>query len=354
MKRLSNQNGYYLLAICCLLLIAFLYILVGRDLVVQLLNAEASSTFSQVIKSIYPRFDVESQRFSQEFFLKKADQLIVRVIALLVLALLFVGLYSNLSFKTKVHSFWNKYAPVEDSRIFISGFYLVLFFFTKDWFFFLQDLEQLTDLYKPHSFYAFFHISFPSAFTLQLLWVVYIISITLTVLWIKPLWFSSLASALFIFLQGFLYSFEKINHAFATLGIAVILFPLFIYYNINSNKKGKPLQAAWPIVLIKLSVGIAYLQSGLEKLLNSGFNWIYKNSFFLSNESDISFELLMAMVLLFQLGFVFFTWKGPMKWLFLLGGIFFHFSTVVFINVGSFLNPWIAMYCFWLIKLKNL
>ena len=353
MKKLSRRTYYCLTAIFCLFLSASFYVFEGRSIAIQLINGEGPDILTQLISFLYPRFSVEVQRLSHDFFLQKADQLIFRSHFLLLLVIFFIILYPKPSIKNSINRFWNKNSSTKSSKILIQSFYLVLFFFTKDWFFFLQEIGQLQDFYVPHSFYAVFNIPLLNETLLSILWVAYTLSIVFTILWIKPLWSTSIASILFIFLQGFLYSFEKTNHTFATLGMAVILLPFFTYYNIQSSKEGLNLQTAWPIVLIKLSVGFAYFQSGLEKILNSGFNWIYENSFLVTENTNSNIQVLATLVLLFQLSFIFFTWKNPVKWLFLAGGIVFHFSTVVFISVGAFLNPWIFMYSFWIIRLKN-
>ncbi len=354
LSTISHFPKWLLLIAALIMGITIFYVWEGRDWVLQILEGDISSWQTEVIQFLYPRFSVEIQRLSKDFFLQKADQLVLRINALSFLGLLFFALYRSSIYKVKISAFWDKQASVSGTKYLVRLFYTGIFLFTKDWLSFLLDYNALTPFYKPFSFNALLQIPFPSANILYILWSAYAVSIVCVALWIKPLWFSIIASSIFIFLQSFLYSFEKINHAFATTSYAIIICPILVYYSIKAEKHGKVFQEAWAIVLIKLAVGIAYFQSGLEKAMNSGFNW-FQNDFLLQTNISIGFfnNSLPLLVMGFQMSFILFTWKTPWQWIFLIGGVVFHFSTVWFINVGAFLNPWIFMYIFWIIKLKN-
>lgn len=321
-----------------------------------------SPWFAELLQLLYPRLVVEMQRTQAHFFLEKADQLALRLHlfagALCLLARFFLR-KKNRYAKQAAH-FFDAHIDTKILPYTVRFFYLGIFLFTKDWFCFLSDFLPLRGLYKPILLYKILQIPYPSATSLYLLWFVYVLSLTAVICWIKPYYASVVASVLFFVLQGFLQSFEKIDHGLAVAGYALLLLPLLVRLNLGAERKNRTHQPAYPLILLKLSVGIAYFQSGLEKVLNSGIDWLFAADKFLQTTHGFSaqkylpdylpdFPFLPAMVLYFQLTFLFFSWKNTWQWVYLAFGVLFHAATAYFLGVGGLLNAWILTYIFWLV-----
>ena len=111
------------------------------------------------------------------------------------------------------------------------------------------------------------------------------------------------------------------------------------------------------IAAIRLSIGLCYFFSALEKVLTGGAAWFSGLSLkvYVSTKSDVFgyftenlflLQFASLLIILFQFFFIFaiITEKGKM--IFIFTGITFHFLTVLILNVGAYDTPWIFMYLF--------
>ncbi len=347
--------------ILCTGLLQVVYWLELRPQAIQLLEGEVvSNWFRQIVNWWYPRLIVETQRLPPSFFLAKADQVIGRVSLFFIVVSMALVASTYRTIQHRWTGFWSsdvKRIPLQYGlRIFYAG----IFLFTKDWFFYLQDYAELSAFYKPISFYNLLNLGFPSINMLRVLWAMYVCATVCVVLWIRPVWSTSVASILFLYLQGFLYSFEKINHAFATSSYVCMLLPLLTYQLTKASKTASTWINGWLLRLIQVSVATAYLQSGLEKVLNSGFFWFDQQTLLLNYEIVINDYLPSNLakvatmgVLFFQISFIFMVWHSTTRWIYLCIGITFHVATVHYMNVGALLTPWVFVYLFWFFPEKK-
>jgi len=127
---------------------------------------------------------------------------------------------------------------------------------------------------------------------------------------------------------------------------------------IRETKQDYPIQSSWPLQWIRIVIASTYLLAGLEKLFTSGSDWLapetLRGYLFLHQSSlglwiskfPLVIILVSTLALAFQLGFILIILFPKRKLWFLSAGIGFHFGTVLLMDVGDFLTPWIFVYLF--------
>jgi hypothetical protein len=177
---------------------------------------------------------------------------------------------------------------------------------------------------------------------------------------IQPVLSSVVAAALVILLQGWLFSFEKIDHTFSTLTYAALVMPFLVYEYAKAAKKKQHTQAGWPLQLICVCIAAVYFMAGLEKLLIAGLDWIRPDSFrsylYLHQapiglwvaKSNLLCTILPLVAMLFQLGFFTILFYPALRPFVLLSGIAFHTGTYLLLEVGWYINAWIMVYIFFI------
>ncbi len=315
------------------------------------------TTFGQWLHLLYPRLAVEKQRLPAAFFLEKAQQVFWR--GNLLVLLLYIGVahyYTNEGTSRVWEQFWGARTSAVQVKRLTQLFYVGVFLFTKDWYFYVTEYTCLVSLYKPYSFYALFSLPFPSPMMLNILWAGYVVALVAVCLWYRPVWATAVAGGLFFVIQGYLYAFEKISHAYATMGYALLVLPFVVAHCQHALCKGEATQSGWGVRLIQVSVAIAYVQSGLEKLLASGLAWdfsVWQNVF----EAQISWETLAQwpigsawtwLIVLFQCSFPLAVWCRGCQVPYLLAGALFHASVFAFTGIGAWFHPWVFLYLWWI------
>lgn len=331
------------------------------------INNNSSTWFSNLVESLYPRLKTEKYRFDASFFIKKSDQIAIRFLFVSsVFALFFVP-----TFYQKAKAFFIKNTVYSQQTTRKSQYFLIIYFLisnvllSNEWLEILTEYSQIATLYEPISFYKFVSPSFPSLFFLKnsfiFLKIITGIGISFAVLSLffrKQILFKFLlvcvflSSFLFIYLQGFLYGFGKIEHTYATWNWVCMLLPVWIYQNHFKNSNNQN-------YLLFLAVGLIYTFSGLEKICIGGWEWINGNALlsYLQNSptdlgqylSNYPFLIMLFSVLtiLWETSFLLILHKNKYIRLTLIFiGVCFHVGVYFSMYVGHYFSPWIWVYIF--------
>ncbi len=359
MKR--KKKSWFLLKLAGVLWLLFIaaYLLYFRNLVAEAYQGTAPNFVVNFIDWVYPRFSVEKYRFDLSFFLHKADQILLRMTFILV-----AGWAINYYFIKNKPDFWNrpfKRIQAFSNLILIKRiFYIGLLAYTWDWIFDLLRITNLAEFYKPVLPFRMLHIPLFSADFFVVLYAIFIITTLCVIFNFRAVWCACFNTILFVMMQGYFLSFEKIDHGYASLTYATILMP-FLVYEIRKNGafQDKSLKS-WSLPLIQCVIAQIYLIAGLEKVFTGGWTWLSPVTFstylrlhetslgLLIAESDFLCVVLPLAALVFQLSFIFILFFPKQKKWFLLAGILFHTSTVILFNVGGYLSSWIFVYLFFI------
>jgi hypothetical protein len=336
------------------------YVIGLRSGLSEIYAGSSESWLKWMVNKIYPRFSVERARFPLSFFLDKADQVIIRFSLICGLAALFLLLKGN---SEKFQRAWMKYLHGTTSILNISMirilFPLVLLWIYKDVWWDLMSHYELRVFYKPVLIYKIFHIGYPAPVIISVLCTILLLSCVSTIINFRPALSSFIAIVTFIAIEGFLNSFEKINHGEATVTYCALIFPFLMVDHQKAFRKKSEYQDSWALGLITFLICLAYLQSGLEKLFTGGASWLspdtLRNYILLHQapaglwlaDNNILLILLSIAALIFQLGFIFIL-VSRYKYLFLLSGILFHIGVYFLLDVGWYINSWVLSYLFFI------
>lgn len=357
MKDKTGKLALY--GIMALLLVLVIYIFLLRDIVVLAYEGRAPGFIDEMINLLYPRFEVEKHRFPLYFFLSKTDQIIFRMFFTGATILLGFSLLNvNKKFKLQFEAFWNKETSTKNTAVIRILYFTFLIIIFHDIYQDLMRLENASVFYKPITIYRILHVSFPSPEVILIGCILFFLSCILAIVNIYPSLSSTIAVLLFMVIQGFIFSFEKYDHGFATYTYAGLLIPFLLYEKRLAQQKGLATQKAWPLTLIVACICLSYFYTGLEKLFISGIDWINGKSLqshllthetllgkYIANHS-ILIILLANLTLITQIGFISILFKEKLKYFFIPAGFLFHIGVAIFMNVGGILNPWILTYIF--------
>jgi hypothetical protein len=359
---MNNKKSILLLLILIFFLLAAgSYLLYFRSLVSLAYEGKAPSWVGSMIEILYPRFEIEKQRFDLIFFLHKTDQILIRFLltATFLMALLYFRAASSI-IKNKIHTFWNEQTSVRNAKVLRVLFFSFMILIFKDIYWDLMSWGKAEVFYRPILLYKILHLSFPSETGIAIIYSVLLISCLACIFNIYPILFSIIAILNFILIQGYLFGFEKTDHGFAPFTYAGLLMPFMIYYYEKARKYDHEHLPGWPLKLILTTLALCYLFSGLEKILISNFQWFMPGTFkaylklhetpwgLTIMQSDLLCTLLPIMTLLFQVGFILVLFFKKSRWLFIPAAVIFHISTYLVFNVGGFTNPWILVLVFFI------
>jgi len=357
MKR-SLQIAFFIIGV---LLPLLFYELWGKELVIAIFEGKGT-VFSGFVNAIYPRFAVEKNRLPLDFFMHKSFQIILRCSLLFLLAGLFF--YSQKKY-SRFSTLTANFSSVKTSVHAVIGlrivFFLLLLVAGKDIYDDLRALLPMEDFFRPISFLKVLHIPFPSKRESFILYGIFFFACFMGIFGIRPVAFSTLAAVCFILYQAYLNSFEKMDHGFAPLIYAALLFPFVLFEKYKAKKKNTPIFYSWSLRLIQIVIALVYFQAGIEKLLISGFHWVSAETFrsyiYLHNapvglwvaSSDFLSFLLPLCGLVFQLSFpLLLFYPKLLKLPILLTGVLFHLGTVLLFGISHFFNPWLFTYIFFI------
>lgn len=355
---------------CILIGVTLLYFLLLREFTILAFYNKAPEWFNQIVSFLYPRFFVEKKRFSAEFFLDKADQVIVRFIFVSFIIMLFTY-FKNKSenFCIRLNEFWAQKTSVSNVTILRILYFTIIIVIFKDIYWDLMDLYNAKIFYRPILFYKLLGVSFPSTQGIIVICIILLFSSILCIINIAPILNAIIAVGTFIYIQGLIFSFEKIDHGFATVTYAGMIMPFLLYENRIAKKSKSYDQKGWPLLLIQLVICLCYLMSGLEKIFISKFQWLHPETlkvYLLIHQTPLGIKLaannflctlLPTLVIIFQLVFISILFSDKLKYIILPVGIIFHISVYYLFDVGGFQNPWIFSYIFfidWTIILKKI
>jgi len=341
------SRNVYLLLLVNILLQAF-YWLYFHDLIINLYHSEQAEGFwAEVVRTFYPRFFVEKYRFEADFFLRKAEQILWRLLLINV----FLIFLSKFIKKNIFHNFFEVFLErrkVVFLQILLTGGWVYESF---TWYKSLLRLAHLRELYEPYLLIRF--VPFPEAdeffYWFAALYVCFLLSFVPRVA--RVFWAFSVV--LIIILLGFLYGFGKLDHTYATWLYVSILLTFLL-----QNRKQID---AWALRLMQCVVASVYLQAGLEKLLISGWEWFSPETLrhhLLAHptawgiavaKSDVLCILGSVFMLFFQLGFVSILFFPKLKYIFLPAGVLFHIATFILMNVGGLVSYWYLVYVIYLL-----
>ena len=349
----------------CLIVVCFFYYLYGYNLIEDLYLGTAPETISSLVNAIYPRFEIEKHRHTLIFFQEKANQVFFR--SFFVLLIVFLCNFYNQK-KLILEKYFSGYTSLFNVNILKVLFYLSMIVYSADWYTYLIEYSEVSEFYQPILLFKILHIRYPDPIVIEILWLIYLMGILLVLSNIEPVISAIVVVILFIILQGFLYSFGKINHAYSTFGYVAMIMPFLLYDYKKAHTGTQKTQEAWSLRLIQLCIVLPYFFAGLEKLFISKFSWMTSktlNSYlmFYSNTATfniLDYELLIRLlpyfVISFQVGFILVLFYKRSKYFFIPIGIIFHISIYLFMDIGALIHPWIVVYVFFIdwYKIKNL
>ena len=352
-----NNKGKIVLAIAILmplslLLLQYLYF---RPAIVDAYAGEPDAFIKFILDILYPRFTIEKERFDLPFFLTKADQVIYRFSIVYYLLLCTLYFYkTNNSLKLKINNFFYTKTTSKNIASLRVIFFSYFFYFSYEIIDGLIFNQSLRLFYKPVYLLSFFNIPFPNHYTLLLIGGFWYLLNCLLILNIRVILCSSLSLLIFILFQCWSFSFEKVDHGYATITYAYLLVPFLL----NEKRKNAPIFDSWSLQLIRISIAMVYFMSSLEKIFISQLSWIKADNLktYLSfhetqlskiiTQNDFLCVLLSSSALVLQLSFILILFIPRLKWIWIVGGILFHTGTLILMNIGIPLNPWILVYIF--------
>ena len=327
-----------------------------KEEIVELLNGKTTSWTTQIINWIYPRFLVEQHRFSTNFFLEKTAMVFYRGTAVFfLLGTLTFAIINTEWLKTKWNSFWNQETNQTNIQRLNRLYIIFVFFFTKALIWDIIDLQTAAPFfYQPVFIHKILGLGFPSVpLTILLLFLFY--SALLFAFFNKfRRWSFLISTCLFIYFEGLLNGFEKIDHGFATFFYTG--FGLTISNFVCDATKNKQVPK-WPILLTQLWICLSYFLAGLEKITISGLDWMFSIHSIQSHlialptplgliisEYDSICFVIMFLTFFVQFGFISILFQKRLTATILLIGISFHWGTTLLLGISQYINPWIAAY----------
>jgi hypothetical protein len=330
----------------------------------EVLKAEPNNTgWTHWVYEVYPRLQTEKWRFSDSFFLSKANQLLFRFT--LVIHSIIVLLIYKTALSKKITNTYHRLTELNLQRKFIPYItillYTCLLLVVYNAILEFKALALFSPFYKPTGIAKLLLPVFPSDIALWLIYSALIGSIISVVAFPKKWIASSIAAIAFIYYQLILFGFGKYDHGFSTLTYALLIYPFFLWEADQSSADRVP---AWSIVLIQWMICLSYFYCGLEKLFISGPAWFYSDNLqqhLLIHETELGVKLasyailcklLSFGVLVLQLSFILLPFRKKLAYLILPAGIIFHTAAWLLLEAGGLFNPWWGVYLFFLFPLQ--
>jgi hypothetical protein len=328
-----------------------------KPAIIDAYMGQADSFLQSILDLFYPRFEVEKNRFNLNFFLQKSDQVIYRFTLIYYLTVSFFYFFNRYeSFRNKIKE--KQYTITTTQNV---DFLRILFFSYLVYLSFelchdLIVLQSVKTFYRPILWLRLFNIPFPGFTTIIIMGSIWTFLNILILVNIRPVISSILSLMLFLLIQSYTLSFEKIDHGYVTITYAFILIPFLL----NEQSKNPDPFNSWSLQLIRFVLAMIYFLSALEKIFISKLAWLNPSTLqgYLSlhetywSKIIIQYDglciLISAMTILLQLSFILIVFYPRYKWIWILGGMVFHYGTLLVMNIGHPLNPWIVTYVFFI------
>jgi hypothetical protein len=310
-----------------------------------------------ITDTFYPRFLIEKKRFDLLFFLTKANQVVYRFILIYYLFFFISYYYTRKEFfRLRFNSFFRIETTSKNIDILRFLFFGYILFLSYELCSELLFMQPLKPFYKPILWLEIFNIPFPGYYAILAIGALWYTFTFLIILKIRTVLCSAISLFLFLLVQCWVFSFEKMDHSYATLTYSFILLP-FLF---DEQKKNDSIFNSWALQLIRISIAMVYFLSSLEKIFISGLSWLKPatlktymgfhetklSKFIVQYDSLCTF--ISAATILFQLSFILIIFLPRFKWFWIIGGILFHTGTLLVMKIGHPLNPWIWVYIFFI------
>lgn len=334
------------------------------ELTHQILLANPSTKgWTRWVYEFYPRLQIEKWRFSETFFLSKAEQILSRMAWTIQFMLM---LYSfKIIVSQKIVGTYQRLTNLSIGRKFVP--YLTLLLYTclllvvYNAILEFSALAYFSPFYQPVGIGKLLLPIFPSINVLRAIYILLLGSIG-AVLLLPKKWISATVAALaFVYYQLILFGFGKYDHGFSTLTYALLIYPFFLW-EVERSKQSTV--TAWSIILIQWMICLTYFYCALEKIATSGINWFASDNLqqhLLIHETPLGLQLasyaglcklLSFAVLLFQFSFIALPFQKKLTYILLPAGFIFHSATWILLDAGGLFNPWWGVYFFFLFPLQ--
>jgi hypothetical protein len=345
MTRPTYKLGLPSLLVCALVWggLLSIWLIIGRPAVLAWLVAGIGADggldqiliwWQHLVLGLYPRLPVELQRLGPDFFVTKADQVIVR---LGLVALVGQQLWVN----RRLVVGW--LFAAQD----VASFY-VLFLrwaasFAYLWFGYdiISDLwlrQPMADWHQPLRLVGWIPglITAPNAANMIIIAALGILCLILWLVW-DWVWLGRLVFVTWMIGQAWLYSWGKIDHTYATLNWLMLV--------VLGTKD--PVQY---LRLVMVLIAATYGLAGVEKLLTTGLSWAAEANPYLVNHGTAIGQALgqfpavftvLAMISL--LGQLLSPWLmfSKRRWpIWAVWVLLFHAGTWLLLGAGAWLHPW--------------
>lgn len=304
----------------------------------------------------YPRLAAERWRLPPDFFVQKADQVLLRAGILVLLLSAAWQAWANMRWRRRWWRFWQMEMPTNAARILLILLYAVILGFALDWRTYLHDYQAWAAFYQPLALLAVFG-DYPGDLLIDAVWAAFLANCLWGMSGRYPLAASLCMAGLWLLVQGWLLGFGKMDHGTATLTTVILCAPALAAEIHDASS----LVHAWGLRLMQVGVIAAYLFGGLEKLLISQGAWVLSGEVlaaYLRMEAAPAglwvarqpwlCHLLAVATVGGQLSFLLLLTQSRWRWLPLAFGVGFHAGTVLLLHIGAFLNPWTIVYGIWL------
>ncbi|MCS6824268.1 MAG: HTTM domain-containing protein [Cytophagaceae bacterium] len=349
-----NKHTAYALAFVLTVVSVILFMLqpfLISEVVVKAYEGKSSSFITNLIDLIYPRFEYEKNRLGIDFFINKSSQILRRMSALfLFISLITFSYYRFDVFRKFLRD--HLYVELVHKRVDVLRKILYTFFLfvASDLTHSLLMRTHVSAFYQPVLLLRIMGIPFPSAGLIGLLSFTLFVSIICVLFNYRAVLFSAISIILFVIMEGLHTSFGKTDHGYTTFMYVLMMFPFLL----NESKTKKNDASAWPLLLMRVSICLVYLMSGLEKLTNSGTYWLDHLNFktlLLLHPTDVGLWIADSVFLCsilaiggiaFQLCFWLILFVPlRLKYFFLITAVMFHYGNVILLDIGSFINAWV-------------
>lgn len=360
---MKNKPIFYASVVFWSLLLIFVWAtsaLVLEDWIKSFFANNAPKWFEHLITLIYPRLAVERHRFEVDFFVLKANQVVLRfLIVNIFLLIIFYWWNISASFKQTIQTYWNKEIAVQKVEFLRKSYAVILAWCVLDWAWTFETLDKIKVFYEPVFLLKILNLSYPSLWFFWLSNGVLLLCCFCIFFDKKSLLCSIISAVLFFLLQGYLMSFHKIDHTYATFNYCIAIMPILLYHNKIAHSSNQPYQKKWALTLIQVMIVSAYFMAGVEKLLIGGFAWFSPQNLqthLILHETPLGLwvaqytwlcVLLSICAVLFEIGFLGILFFEKYKYFFLTFGVLFHLGTLFLLDAGGFPTPWTLVYIFW-------
>ncbi len=225
-KEMNKRTIIFLFLLICLplagLLFNWLYL---QPAILAAYKGSPDEFLQFIIHTLYPRFEIEKSRFEPGFFLTKADQVIYRscFIYYTILILTFLSKQKD-SFAKKISQVFYSETSLNSIDLLRYLFFSYSIYLSLELCHDLILLQPMTIFYKPILWLRIIPLPFPGPFAIFVLAGLWVLTQVLILLNIRIVLCSFITLFLFLLVQCWLFSFEKLDHGYVTFTYALMAY----------------------------------------------------------------------------------------------------------------------------------